>query len=117
MAREHAALDVDLVVVPSNDWRGIDPFHTQMALVRGIEGGFSVARSVRFATSMVGDALGRVRGSASWFEGERVMVARVPARRVETLYSRVGDVLPVAAGLLWLLGSGAAAVRRVRGAS
>ncbi len=112
---EHAKLGADLVLVPSNDWRGIDPFHTQMALVRGIEGGFSVVRSVRFATSMAGDAMGRIRGSASWFEGERVMVTRVPAKRIETLYSRIGDALPLGAGIVLLFGIGLAVVRRVRG--
>lgn len=101
---EHARLGADLVVVPASDWRGIDPFHTQMAAMRGIEGGFSVVRSVRWATSGAFDAIGRVRGTASYFEGERLMVARVPARRVETLYSRVGDVLPIASLLVLLAG-------------
>ena len=112
---EHARQDAGLVVVPSSDWRGIDPFHTQMAAVRGIEGGFSVVRSVRWATSGAYDAMGRVRGTASYFGGDRVMVTTVPTGRVDTLYSRVGDVLPMAAGLLLLGGLGLAVVGRIRG--
>ncbi len=104
MGAAHAAQDAGLVVVPSSDWRGIDPYHTQMASVRGIEGGFSVLRPVRWATSTAYDALGRARGSMSWFEGERLMLSRVPATRIPTLYARIGDVLPAGAGLLLLLG-------------
>jgi len=59
LALTHAMLGADIVAVPASDWRGIDPFHTQMAAVRGIEGGFSVVRSVRWATSGAFDALGR----------------------------------------------------------
>jgi apolipoprotein N-acyltransferase len=111
---EHARQEADLVVVPSSDWRGIDPFHTQMAAVRGIEGGFSVVRSVRWATSGAFDPMGRVRGTVSYFEGQRMMVANVPSRRVPTLYSRLGDVLPLFAGLVLLGGLAMTLVRTRR---
>jgi len=114
LGQAHARQDAGLVVVPSSDWRGIDPFHTQMAAVRGIEGGFSVVRSVRWATSGAYDAMGRVRGTASWWAGDRVMVAQVPTTRVDTPYSRLGDVLPAGAGLLLVVGIGGAIRRRWR---
>ena len=105
MGREHSAAGTGLAVVPSSDWLGIDPFHSQMAAVRGIESGFSVVRSVRWATSLATDALGRVRGSSSYFEGERMMLATVPSTPVVTLYSQLGEVLPLgASGLLFLAG-------------
>jgi apolipoprotein N-acyltransferase len=111
MGRQHAKLGADLVVVPSSDWKGIDPYHTQMAAVRGIEGGFSVVRPVRYATSGAFDAYGVRRASANYFEGERVFVASVPARRIETPYSRIGDVVPLAA-LLAVLAAVVALFRR-----
>jgi len=116
MSKEHAAAGVGLALVPSSDWRGIDPYHSQMAAVRGIEGGYSVVRSVRWATSQATDALGRVRGTASYFEGDRVMVASVPTTRVTTLYSRVGEVLPLA-GLLVVFAGVAMAFARARSGS
>ncbi len=111
MGRAHARAGAGLVLVPSSDWRGIDPYHSKMAAVRGIEGGFSVVRSVRWATSLATDAFGRVRGSASYFEGARVMLARVPTTPVPTLYRQIGEALP-AAGLLVLLAAVGRAVRR-----
>jgi apolipoprotein N-acyltransferase len=41
VALEHARLGVDVVALPSSDWRGIDPLHTQMASLGAIAGGFS----------------------------------------------------------------------------
>jgi len=115
VGQAHASLGIDLAVVPSSDWRGIDPIHSQMATVRGIEGGYAVVRSVRAATSMVSDAHGVVRGRASDLEGQRLLVASVPVRRVPTLYGRIGDVVPAGAGLVLLLGSLTLARRRFRG--
>src|SRR5512136_2865834 len=34
-------LSADLVLVPSNDWRAIDPWHTQIAVFRAVEQGFN----------------------------------------------------------------------------
>lgn len=91
MALEHARLGADLVVVPSSDWRGIDPYHTEMARVRAIEGGFSVLRPVRWAASAGFDSLGRVRGWMPAEDDSGVMVVSLPTERVDTIYSRVGD--------------------------
>ena len=55
LARQHARGGAGLVVVPSSDWRGIDPQHTFMARVRAIEGGFSLVRPD------AGGDVGRVR--------------------------------------------------------
>ncbi len=113
MARQHAALGADLVVVPASDWRGIDPVHTLMARVRGIEGGFSVLRAVRWASSAGFDAYGRVRGWLPGQEAEQVLVTSLPVARVTTLYARWGDwpALGLVGYLLWAL---VAALRKGR---
>jgi apolipoprotein N-acyltransferase len=107
LAREHARGGADLVVVPSSDWRGIDPVHTFMARVRGIENGFALVRSVRWAPSGAFDAHGRTRGFMTAIDdNDGVMVARLPVGRIPTLAASIGD-LPVglaAAMLLVLLG-------------
>ena len=107
MARAHGRLGAGLVVVPSSDWRGIDPFHTQLARIGAISGGFSLVRPVRWATSAAFDAYGRTRATMAAFEGdERIMLATVPITPVPTLYRRVGDapLVTLALALLALVG-------------
>jgi apolipoprotein N-acyltransferase len=92
MGLAHAALGAGLVVVPSSDWKGIDPYHTQMTRLRAIESGLSVVRPVRWATSMAFDAYGRTRGALPYFESnDRILLVQVPTEPVKTLYSRIGD--------------------------
>ena len=102
LARQHARGGAGLVALPASDWRGIDPQHTLFSRVRAIEGGMSVVRSTRAATTMAFDAHGRVLASMSaWGDNERVMVAAVPTRQVPTLYAEAGDwPVLVAAGLI-----------------
>lgn len=112
---EHARLGVDLVALPSSDWRGIDPIHTQMAAIRAIEGGQSVLRSTRFGLSAGIDPHGRMRGWLShWDEGDRVLVVSLPRHRVTTLYALGGDWFPIASVLFGLLALVAASIRRSR---
>jgi apolipoprotein N-acyltransferase len=112
LSLEHARLGIDLAVVPSSDWRGIDPLHTQMASLRAIEGGFSLLRSTRFGLSAGFDQYGRARAWESAFDTRaRVLMASLPARRVGTLYSRIGDAFVLVCALFaagaWLLGASA----------
>ena len=94
---ELARAGAGLVALPSSDWRGIDPLHSDMARIMGIATGMSVLRSVRSATSMASDPYGRVRASRRFYEkGDGVMLAELPAVRVPTLYAKIGDVFPVA---------------------
>ena len=96
LGRELAKKDVDIVVVPSSDWQGIDPIHGRMAMVRAIEGGYSLLRPVRGATSFAFDAYGNVRGSMSYFEdNDRILMTSLPTKRVWTLYAVVGDIFPI----------------------
>lgn len=102
MAREHALADADLVVLPSSDWRGIDPVHTFMARVRALEGGFALLRAVRWAPSAAFDAHGNAR---AWMpatgDTDHVMVTHVPVGRTATTAMWLGD-LPVGLAALLL---------------
>ncbi len=112
LARAHARGGAGLVVLPSSDWRGIDPQHALMMRVRAIEGGMSVVRPVRAATSMAFDPYGRVRASMpAREENDHVMLATVPSARVPTLYAAAGD-WPVALAAALVLGAAVAALRR-----
>ncbi|CAA6803708.1 MAG: Apolipoprotein N-acyltransferase / Copper homeostasis protein CutE [uncultured Sulfurovum sp.] len=95
LGRELAKKEIDIAVVPSSDWRGIDPIHGQMAMVRAIEGGYSLLRPVRGATSYAFDGYGNIRASMNYFEeNDRIMMASLPTRKIWTLYGVVGDIFP-----------------------
>lgn len=114
IARRHGQLGAGLVVVPSSDWRGIDPYHTELARVGAIAGGFALVRPVRWATSAVFDAYGRTRATLSVREdNDRVLVAAVPVTPVDTWYARWGDGPLLIVNLLalaWVI----ARIRRAR---
>jgi apolipoprotein N-acyltransferase len=105
LARAHARDGAGVVLLPSSDWRGIDPQHTELARVRAIEGGFSILRPVRAATSAAIDPQGRFRATLSpWEENDRVLVATIPARQARTLYAAAGDAPALALGLALVMG-------------
>jgi apolipoprotein N-acyltransferase len=114
---EHARLGVDVVALPSSDWRGIDPLHAQMAALGAVAGGFSLVRSTRFGLSAIIDPLGRMRGWHSSFEGgARILIAEVPRQHLNTVYASIGDVL-VYTSMAFLIGlTGWGAISRRAGA-
>ena len=112
--RARAALGVDLVALPSSDWRGIDPIHTQMASLRAIEGGYALLRSTRMGLSAGIDGYGRIRGWMSANESdERILLVSLPTQRIPTLYPVIGDAL-VYLGLAYVAGLSAALLLRRR---
>lgn len=114
LAARHGALGVDLVALPSSDWRGIDPIHTQMAALRAIEQGTSIVRSTRFGLSAAIDPLGRLRAWQSSFDGDsRILVATLPRHHVVTWYSRIGDVAVWASAALLVALAATGARRRL----
>jgi apolipoprotein N-acyltransferase len=85
--------DADIMLVPSNDWREIDPWHSHMARFRAVEQGFNMVRHVSNGFSLATDYHGRVLASMDHFVTDlRDMVAVVPTRGVRTVYSRIGDL-------------------------
>ena len=79
-------------MVPSSDWLGIDPIHTQMASVRAIENGVSLLRSTRWGLTAAYDPYARARAWQSSFDAsDGVVVASLPRAGVPTLYTRIGD--------------------------
>ncbi|MDQ2870689.1 MAG: hypothetical protein M3S32_08100 [Acidobacteriota bacterium] len=86
------ALRADIVLDPSNDWKAIDPWHTQMASFRAIEQGASLVRQTSQGLSAAFDYQGRSLAAMDhYLAAERVMISQIPTRGVRTLYSRFGD--------------------------
>ncbi|MCP4290532.1 MAG: hypothetical protein GY780_01685 [bacterium] len=84
---------IDIMLVPSNDWREIDPWHSHMARFRAIEQGFNMVRHVSKGFSIATDYQGRVLASMDHYvTAERNLVSHVPTKGVNTVYSKVGDL-------------------------
>ena len=93
LSRQAAARGVDVLAVPSNDWRAITPLHGEMIRFRAIENGFSVVRATSNGLSIVTDPLGRGLSRVNSFDSPgEIAIADVPARRIETYYGDVDDL-------------------------
>lgn len=115
VALANARKKLDLVALPSSDWRGIDPIHTEMTRLRAIEGGHSVLRSTRFGLSAGIDPWGRIRGQNSHWDNEtRVLLVELPRRGVMTFYAWAGDWFPACMFLVGVFLLGAALHRSQR---
>jgi apolipoprotein N-acyltransferase len=98
IARDNAGDGAGVALVPSSDWRGIDPEHGRMALMNAVAVGLPMVRPVRAATSIASDQYGRLLGSMrADGSGDGVMVVAVPGERVPTLYARTGEIVPLVA--------------------
>ena len=93
LAKEYGKIGADIVALPSSDWRGIDPLHTRMAAFRAVEQGHSILRSTRFGLSAAINPYGEMITQMSSFDGNsKIMIAYLPLKRANTLYSVWGDL-------------------------
>jgi apolipoprotein N-acyltransferase len=91
-ARELAALGVRMVVAPASDWKGSEVIHQRMAVVRGVESGFSLARAARGGMLSANDSRGRQIAARVPMHGEDTMAtADLPIGTGRTFYSRTDD--------------------------
>jgi apolipoprotein N-acyltransferase len=93
LSREYGVLGTGLLLVPAWDF-GVDrTLHGHMALMRGVESGFSMARAAKLGFLTVSDNRGRVLAERRSDAGGRftTLVAEVPVEHARTMYLRFGD--------------------------
>lgn len=94
LTKEYGDLKVDIVALPSSDWRGIDPLHTRMAAFRAVEQGHSLLRSTRFGLSAAINPYGEMLSQMSSFDNnDKIMISQLPVDGVKTIYSIFGDII------------------------
>jgi apolipoprotein N-acyltransferase len=106
LSRQAGQAQASLMLVLSNDWRQIDPWHTQDITFRAIENGFSLVRQTSNGLAMAVDYEGRVLASSDYFAtGDQVLIASVPIQGIQTIYTIVGDLFAqiCVAGLIILM--------------
>lgn len=68
--------------------------HNDMAILRTVENGVSLARSANTGISMVVDQYGRILRETPLFQ-EDYIVCSISVAKVNTLYQSVGDIIPI----------------------
>lgn len=91
IGRNYAALGAQLLLVPAWDF-GVDGWlHSRMAIMRGVENGFAIARAARTGRLTLSDDRGRVLAEASSETQDAELVGDLPLRQTRTPYARWGD--------------------------
>lgn len=92
LSRQYGARDVGLLLVPAFDFDIDGWLHGRMAILRGVESGFSIARAARHGLLAISDNRGRVlaehAGSPSGFA---IATADVPVAHADTAYDVLGN--------------------------
>ncbi len=84
---------IQLMYVPAWDFGADGWAHARMAIMRGVEDGFAIARAAKDGLLTVTDAQGRVIARAdSNKNGMITLIADVPLGHGDTLYLHIGDV-------------------------
>jgi apolipoprotein N-acyltransferase len=95
LSREYSLDGVGLMLVPAWDFDIDRWLHGRMAVLRGVEGGFSIARTAKRGLLTISDPCGRIvaekRSDGAHFS---TIVAKIPVGHEDTLYARYGDWFP-----------------------
>lgn len=91
IGRAYAMRDAQLLLVPAWDFSVDGWLHSRMAIMRGVESGFAVARAARSGRLTLSDDRGRVVAEASSERHDAELVGELPLRETHTLYARWGD--------------------------
>jgi apolipoprotein N-acyltransferase len=96
MGRQYGKRGVGVMLVPAWDFTEDDWYHARMAILRGVESGFSIARAAKRGLLTVSDNRGRILlEKTGSFDGIVSANALVPVEHASTLYARWGDWFPV----------------------
>ena len=92
LSRQYGEDGVGLLLVPAWDFVADGWLHGRMAIMRGVESGFTIVRAAKQGVLTISDDRGRVlaqqaTGSAPFAS----LLAKVPVRHEATFYDRFGD--------------------------
>jgi apolipoprotein N-acyltransferase len=103
LSRQYSQDGIGLLIVPAWDFVDDGWLHGRMAVLRGVESGFSIARSAKLGILTVTDDRGRVLAERKTIGPPFAsVVAMVPVRHDETIYSKFGNWFAWLCGLLLL---------------
>ena len=92
LSREYGNNGTGLLLVPAWDFDDDGWLHGRMAVLRGVDSGFSIARAPKQGVLSISDSRGRVLAErVTGSEPFVTLVAPLPVQHVGTIYARFGD--------------------------
>lgn len=103
LGRSYARDGARLMLVLANDFDVDDRMVAAVTALRGIEGGYAVARAARHGMSFISDPYGRIVAERRSSAATSTLVAGAPsALSTPTLYVRIGDLFGWTCVAAWL---------------
>lgn len=94
MMRQTGKKGSEVIMVPTGDWYSISPYHSKIGAIRCIENGVSMFKSVSNGLSIAANPYGQIIAKDDFFEDDyHVLISEVPIKSVNTIYSKIGDVI------------------------
>lgn len=106
LGRDYGAQRIGLLLVPAWDFDDDAWLHGRMAVMRGVESGFTIARAAKQGLLTVSDNRGRILVDESSNTAPfATLFAKAPVASADTLYRRSGDWFAwlCAAAVAWML--------------
>lgn len=92
LGRRYGDKGAGLMLVPAWDFVQDAWLSDRLTALRGVEGGYSIARATREGISSLSDNRGRILAEAASGPGMTVVRGDLPVLRTPTLYSWIGDL-------------------------
>jgi apolipoprotein N-acyltransferase len=90
--RKYGRANIRILFVPAWDFVQDGWLHSRMAIMRGIENGFSIVRTAREGRLTISDPYGRVLAeSSSEDEKNHILSDNVSLQKIPTLYNSIGN--------------------------
>jgi apolipoprotein N-acyltransferase len=110
-------MNIDIMLVPGNDWLEITPYHTYVSSVRAIEQGFNLVRAASRGLSASFNYKGQILSSMNYYKtDDLILFSDIPTKSQTTIYSILGDYFAYLC-IAFLLISTLLALRRTKIAS
>lgn len=104
LGRDYARDNARLMLVPANDFEVDDWLTARMTVLRGVEGGSSIARAARQGISFVSDRYGRVIAERRSSATMGTLLTRTAVDPGDaTIYTKFGDLFGWLCGLGWMV--------------
>jgi apolipoprotein N-acyltransferase len=90
--RKYSIGGANILVIPAWDFGIDDWLHSRMAVLRGVENGFSVIRTALEGRLTISDCYGRVNYESRCSQRQKsTLIGDASLQRINTLYTRFGD--------------------------